>query len=59
MRSSRLGLIEYLLIIGLVLGLAVFELVSVTRSQRRDRRIRKGNSERTQGERNLSSDRDS
>ena len=59
MRSSRLGLIEYLLIIGIVLGVAVFELISLTRSQRRERRIRKGNSERTQGERNLSRDRDS
>jgi hypothetical protein len=58
-RSSRLGLIEYLLIIGIVLGVAVFELISLTRSQRRERRIRKGNSERTQGERNLSRDRDS
>jgi hypothetical protein len=51
-----LGLLEYLLIIGAVLGLAVFELVGVIRAQRRERRIRNGSSERTQAERNRSSD---
>ena len=50
------GLIEFLLVFGSVLGLAVYELVSVMRSQRRDRRIRNGNNARTQGERNRSSD---
>ena len=51
-----LGLIEYLLVFGAVLGLAIFELVSVIRSQRRDRRILNGNNARTQGERNRSND---
>jgi hypothetical protein len=50
------GLIEYLLVFGAVLALAVWELVSVVRSQRRDQRILKGNSARTQDERNRSSD---
>lgn len=53
------GLIEYLLVFGAVLALAVAELVSVVRSQRRDQRILKGNSARTQEERNRSSDNDS
>jgi hypothetical protein len=47
MRSSFLGLLEYLLVIGLVLAVAIYELYSVRLSQRRDRRMRKGNSERT------------
>lgn len=51
-----LGLLEYLLMIGAVLGLAVFEWVSVSRAQRRERRSRNGSSERTQAERNRSSD---
>jgi hypothetical protein len=55
-RSNGLGLLEYLLIIGAVLGLAVFELVAVIRAQRRERRIRTGSSARTQAERNRSSD---
>ena len=56
MHSSSLGLLEYLLIIGVVLAIAVFELVTVTRAQRRDRRILNGNSARTQGARNRSND---
>ena len=56
LHSSSLGLLEYLLIIGAVLGLAIFELVNVTRAQRRDRRILNGNSARTQGARNRSND---
>jgi hypothetical protein len=50
------GLIEYLLVFGSVLGLAVYELVSVVRSQRRDRRILNGNSARTQADRKRSND---
>lgn len=50
------GLIEYLLVFGAVLAFAVAELVAVVRSQRRDQRILKGSSERTQDERNRSSD---
>lgn len=51
------GLLEYLLVIGSVLGLAIYELVSVTRSQRRDRRIRKGSKTRTQDDLKRSNDR--
>ena len=43
-------------LLGAVLGLAVYELVSVIRSQRRDRRILNGNSARTQAERKRSND---
>jgi hypothetical protein len=50
------GLIEYLFMFGGVLALAVYELVSVIRSQRRDRRILNGSNARTQGERKRSSD---
>lgn len=47
MKSAFLGLLEYLLVIGFILVLAVVELVSLLRTQRRDLRIRKGSSERT------------
>lgn len=57
MHSNAKGLIEYLMVFGAVLGLACYELVSVIRAQRRDRRILKGKSMRTQEERNRSSDR--
>ena len=50
------GLIEYLLVFGAVLALAVYELVSVIRAQRRDRRILNGNNTRTQGDRKRSND---
>jgi hypothetical protein len=53
---SNKGLIEYLLIFGSVLALAVYELMSVIRSQRRDRRILKGNRARTHAARNRSND---
>jgi len=44
------GLIEYLLVFGAVLGLAVFELVSVIRSQRRDQQMLDCNGTRSQAE---------
>jgi hypothetical protein len=50
MRPDQLGLTEYLLVIGAVLGLAVWELVALVRIQRRDRRMRNGSNERTQGD---------
>jgi hypothetical protein len=43
-------------VFGVVLGLAVFELVAVIRSQRRDQRMRNGNNERTHEDRNRSND---
>jgi len=45
-----MGLTEYLLIIGVVLALAIYEFVSVGRALRRTRRMRNGNSERTQSD---------
>ncbi len=50
MRPDQLGLTEYLLLIGAVLALAVYELVSIVRTQRRDRRMRNGSKDRTQGD---------
>jgi hypothetical protein len=44
------GLLEYLLVIGAVLGLAIYEFLSVGRALRRTRRIRNGSNERTQGD---------
>jgi hypothetical protein len=41
------GLIEYAAVVGLILAIAVFELISLIRVQRRDRRMRNGNSDRT------------
>ena len=52
--ARHAGLIEYLLVFGVVLGLAVYELVSVIRSQRRDRRILNGSNVRTHPDRNRS-----
>ena len=52
MHDKNLGLIEYLLMVGAVLVLAVLELVYL----RRSRRMRNGKSDRTQPERNRSSD---
>jgi hypothetical protein len=52
MHSAHAGLIEYFLIVGLVLALAVIDLVYLERS----RRMRKGNNERTKPQRNRSSD---
>ncbi len=50
MRADQLGLIEYLLVIGPLLVLAVFELVATLRIQRQDRRMRNGSKARTQGD---------
>jgi hypothetical protein len=45
--QREFGLIEYAAVVGLVLAIAVFELISLIRLQRRDRRMRNGNSDRT------------
>jgi len=37
MDGSTLGLIELLLVLGIVLGLGIWQLVSVRREQKRDR----------------------
>jgi hypothetical protein len=50
MHPDHLGLAAYLLVVGSVLALAGFELVSILRTQRHDRRMRKGSSDRTHGD---------
>jgi hypothetical protein len=52
MRAENLGLIEYGLIVGLVLAIALLDLFYL----RRSRRMRNGKSALTQPERNRSSD---
>lgn len=52
MRAENLGLIEYCLIVGLVLAIALVDLFYL----RSSRRMRNGKSARTQPERNRSSD---
>jgi hypothetical protein len=52
MRGENLGLIEYCLIVGLVLAIALLDLFYL----RRSRRMRNGSSTRTQPERKRSSD---
>ena len=47
MKSGAAGLLEYLLVIGAVLALAICELIGVSRQLRREERMRKGSSERT------------
>lgn len=47
MSAASLGLLEYVLVIGLVLVFAILELASLLRIQKRDRRMRNGSSERT------------
>ena len=47
MQRDAAGLLEYLLVIGAVLTLALYELIAVSRQLRRDERMRKGSSERT------------
>ena len=48
MVQRAFGLIEYAAVVGVVLAIAVYELISIIRVQRRDRRMRNGNSDRTQ-----------
>jgi hypothetical protein len=47
---SLKGILEYLLVVGLVLALALFELGALLRTQRRERRMRKGSKARTQAD---------
>jgi hypothetical protein len=44
------GLIEYAAVVGSVLAIAVYELISLIRLQRKDRRMRNGSSDRTHGD---------